>query len=72
MRRRAELEGKLENCALALQNLRFDVLRLKTGGSSTSNVTLVAERAMSLARDVDGMIAVNSGRTGSGARENPR
>ncbi len=71
-RRRTELEGKLENCALALQNLRFDVLRLKTGGSTTSNVTLVAERAMSLARDVDGMIAVNSGRTGRGARENPR
>ncbi len=46
-------EGKLENCALALQNIRFDVLRLKTGGQSTSHVTLVAERAMSLARDVD-------------------
>jgi serine/threonine-protein kinase len=59
-RRREELEGKLESCALALQNLRFDVLRLKTGASSTSNVTLIAEQAMSLARDVDGLIAVNA------------
>jgi serine/threonine-protein kinase len=68
-RRREELEGKLESCALALQNLRFDVLRLKTGGSSTSNVTLVAERAMSLARDVDGMIAVNADLARGSSRE---
>ena len=59
VRKRTELEGKLESCSLALQNLRFDVLRLKTGASSTSNVTHVAERAMSLARDVEGMIAAN-------------
>jgi serine/threonine-protein kinase len=59
-RRRSELEGKLESCALALQNLRFDVLRLKTGASSTQNVTLVADRAMSLARDVEAMISLNA------------
>jgi serine/threonine-protein kinase len=59
-RRREGLEAKLESCALALQNLRFDVLRLKTGGSTTANVTLIAERAMSLAQDVDGMIAANA------------
>lgn len=59
-RRREELEAKLDSCALALQNLRFDVLRLKTGASSTQNVTLIAERAMSLAQDVDGMIAANA------------
>ncbi|HKS05893.1 MAG TPA: protein kinase [Gemmatimonadaceae bacterium] len=59
VKKRADLEAKLESCSLALQNLRFDVLRLKTGGSSTQSVTHVAERAMSLARDVEGMIAVN-------------
>jgi serine/threonine protein kinase len=58
-RRRDELEAKLESCALALQNLRFDVLRLKTGASTTQNVTLIAERAMSVAQDVDGLIAAN-------------
>jgi serine/threonine-protein kinase len=56
-RRRDELQGRRESCSLALQNLRFDVLRLKTGASSTANVTLLAERAMSLARDVDEAIA---------------
>ncbi|HYV96296.1 MAG TPA: protein kinase [Gemmatimonadaceae bacterium] len=69
-RRREEIEGKLESCALALQNLRFDVLRLATGASSTSNVTLIAERAMSLARDVDGMISANA--SVSGAAGNAR
>jgi serine/threonine-protein kinase len=59
-RRREELEGKLESCALALQNLRFDVLRLTTGTSTTASVTQLAEQAMSLARDVDGMIEVNA------------
>jgi serine/threonine-protein kinase len=60
-RRRDELQGRLESCSLALQNLRFDVLRLKTGASSTANVTLLAERAMSLARDVDEVIASSAG-----------
>jgi serine/threonine-protein kinase len=70
-RRRAELEGKLESCALALQNLRFDVLRLKTGASSTQNVTLVADRAMSLARDVEAMISLNA-ELARGSRPEPR
>jgi serine/threonine-protein kinase len=59
-KRRDELEAKLESCSLALQNLKYDVLRLKTGGSSASNVTLVAERAMSLAHDVDALISANA------------
>lgn len=58
--RRAELEGKLQSCSLALQNLRFDVLRLSTGGATTANVTLVAEQAMSLAREVDALVASRS------------
>jgi serine/threonine-protein kinase len=66
-RRRDELEARLESCALALQNLRFDVLRLKTGAASTSNITQVAERAMSLARDVEGLIAVNDAARRGGA-----
>jgi serine/threonine-protein kinase len=55
-RRRDELQAKQESCTLALQNLRFDVLRLKTGASSTANVTLLAERAMTLSRDVEDLI----------------
>jgi serine/threonine-protein kinase len=56
-RRRTEIREKLDACALALQNLRFDVLRLKTGTQSVEQVTLLAEKAMSLARDVDDVLA---------------
>ncbi len=56
--RRDELAGKLENVALALQNLKFDVLRLKTGNQSWQHVTTVAEQAMALAREVDSVIYV--------------
>ena len=56
--RRSELAAKLENVALALQNLKFDVLRLKTGNQSWQHVTTVAEQAMALAREVDSVIYV--------------
>ena len=54
--RRTELGAKLESCALALQNLKFDVLRLKTGNQSWQHVTTVAEAAAALARDVDAAV----------------
>jgi eukaryotic-like serine/threonine-protein kinase len=53
---RAALEGKLESCLLALQNLRYDVVRLASGGVSTQSVTQVAARAMALADDVDALV----------------
>jgi serine/threonine protein kinase len=56
--RRTELGGKLENMALALQNLKFDILRLKTGNQSWQHVTTVAEQAMALAREVDSAVYV--------------
>ena len=57
-RRRGQAAAKLESCALALQNMQLDVLRLKTGGQSFQQITLVAERAMSLAREVDNAVYV--------------
>ncbi len=57
-RRRTELKARLENCTLALQNMKFDVLRLKTGNESWQRVTSVAEAAMALAREVDSAIYV--------------
>jgi serine/threonine-protein kinase len=57
-RRRSELKARLENCTLALQNMKFDVLRLKTGNESWQRVTSVAEAAMALAREVDSAIYV--------------
>ena len=57
-KRRTELAAKLESCALALQNLKFDVLRLKTGNQTWQYVTSVAEQAMALAREVDSAVYV--------------
>jgi len=45
--------GQLESCRIALENVRLDLVRLRTGNSSVQSVTLVAEQAMQLARDVD-------------------
>ncbi len=58
---RTALEGKLESCLLALQNLRYDVVRLSTGGGTTQTVTQVAARAMALADDVDALVRARGG-----------
>jgi len=71
-RQRDEVEGKLESCALALQNLRFDVVRLSSGSATADNVTLVAQQAVSLANDADELIlaspdqSAGKGRKGHG------
>ncbi len=57
-RRREDLEAKLDNCALLLQNMKFDVLRLKTGDESWQHVTSIAEQAMAVAREVDAAVYV--------------
>jgi serine/threonine-protein kinase len=53
---RRQRGSKLDTCRTALENMRFDLLRLRTGGQTQGQVTLMAERAMSLARDVDGVL----------------
>jgi serine/threonine-protein kinase len=58
LRRRDGYVGRLEECALALQNIRFEMLRLKTGSQSWQQVTSVAEQALALARDVDEAVYV--------------
>ncbi|GJG87231.1 hypothetical protein tb265_24120 [Gemmatimonadetes bacterium T265] len=56
-RRRDQAVAALENCRVALQNLRLDLVRLRTGGGGTpAQVTTLAERAMVLAREVDGIV----------------
>jgi serine/threonine protein kinase len=56
--RRERMSAKLESCALMLQNMRFDLARLKTGGQSFQHITQVTERAMSLAKEVDNAVYV--------------
>ena len=56
--RREKLAGRLDSCSLALKNMRFDVLRLKTGAQTYQHVTTIAEQAMQLAREVDSAVYV--------------
>ena len=57
-KKRAEMRARLDSCSIALQNMKFDVLRLKTGNQSWQHVTSVAEQAMALAREVDSVVYV--------------
>ena len=57
-RRRDEAAEKLETCALALENMRLDMLRLRTGQQSHQNVTSLAIDALSLADSVDSALYV--------------
>ena len=57
-KKREHQSARFENCVLALENMRYDVLKLKTGGQSFQQVTLLAERAMSLAQEVDNAVYV--------------
>ena len=73
-RRRAKVADSLESCALALQSMRFDILRLRAGTQTTQQVTALALQAMELAREVDNAIYAHEqvrGLTGRGlsARE---
>jgi len=52
-KRRDEAAEKLETCALALQNMRLDMARLRAGAQTHENVTTLAVNAMSLAESVD-------------------
>ena len=76
-RRRDEAWAKLESCALALQSIRVDVLRLRAGGvaSASQHITLLTERARALADDVDAAVqGVDDARRASaaGARRGER
>ena len=57
-KKRESHSARFENCVLALENMRYDVLKLKTGGQSFQQVTQLAERAMSLAQEVDNAVYV--------------
>ncbi|MGQ0765051.1 MAG: protein kinase domain-containing protein [Gemmatimonadota bacterium] len=44
---------RMESCALALENMRLDLLRLRAGAQTYDHITSVAEKAVALAREVD-------------------
>jgi len=56
---RREVEEQLESCGLAMQNVRFDLLRLKSAGVAAvlSDLTQATQQARALSRQVDHVIA---------------
>ncbi|MEO7358985.1 MAG: hypothetical protein ABI120_01560, partial [Gemmatimonadaceae bacterium] len=57
---REQNAGRLESCRLALKNVHLDLVRLRNGNSSVQSVTMIAEQAMALAREVDLAVAAAS------------
>lgn len=57
--RRDQMAARIESCALALQSMRFDVLRLRAGAQSHAQVTSLALEALNLAREVDYAVSAN-------------
>lgn len=57
--RREKIEAQFESCALAIQTMRFDLLRLRSAGVGAvlDNLTMVTQQARALAIDIDAAIA---------------
>jgi serine/threonine-protein kinase len=49
-------QAKLERCALTLQNMRFDLVRLRAGGITADHLTSVTEKARALAQEIDAVV----------------
>ncbi|HVE78172.1 MAG TPA: protein kinase [Gemmatimonadaceae bacterium] len=57
VQRRRRTAERLESCLIALQSMRYDLVRLRTGAGTPGQVTSLAIEAMKLARDVDIAVA---------------
>jgi serine/threonine protein kinase len=57
--RRSQVASHLESCVLAMQNMRFDLLRLRSAGVAAvlGDLTQATQQARALSRDVDNAIA---------------
>ena len=57
--RRTRVEEQIESCMLAMQNVRYDLLRLKSAGVAAvlDDLTHATQQARALSRDVDHAIA---------------
>jgi hypothetical protein len=56
--RKDGLSAKLETCAIALQNMRFDLLRLGASPQAQQRITALANQAIKLTENVDDAIFV--------------
>jgi len=71
--RRRRVEEQIESCVMAMQNVRFDLLRLRSAGVAAvlSDLTHATQQARALSRDVDHAIAA-AGEIDDIMREGPR
>lgn len=58
LERRGRVEAQFESCVLAVQNVRFDLLRLRSAGVAAvlDDLTMVTQQAKALNRDVNAAI----------------
>ncbi|MDB4882240.1 MAG: protein kinase, partial [Gemmatimonadetes bacterium] len=72
--RKESTAAKLETCALALQNMRFDLMRLGASPQMHQHITSLANQALNLAENVDDAVFVADemgrvgGKRGSGVK----
>jgi serine/threonine-protein kinase len=66
-KKRSAVAEKLETCALALQSMRYDMMRLSASPQMHQHITSLANKALSLAENVDEAVFVadEMGRVGS-------
>jgi len=66
-KKRNAVAEKLETCAVALQNMRYDMMRLSASPQMHQHITSLANKALSLAENVDEAVYVadEMGRVGS-------
>jgi eukaryotic-like serine/threonine-protein kinase len=59
MQRRTQVEAQFESCVLAIQNMRFDLLRLRSAGvgAALSDLTSATQQARALSEDVQAAIS---------------
>jgi hypothetical protein len=57
--RRHQVAAQLESCGIAMQSVRFDLLRLKSAGvaAALNDLTHATQQARALSQDVDHVIA---------------
>jgi serine/threonine-protein kinase len=57
--RRNAIRSRLESCLLAMQNVRFDLLRMRSAGvnETLGDLTQATQQAKALSRDIDAAIS---------------
>jgi serine/threonine-protein kinase len=74
VKKREAVAAKLETCSLALQNMRYDLMRLSASPQMHQHITSLAVEALNLAENVDEAVYVadEMGRVGGGRASGAR